>query len=158
MNQKKGLSVKGLANIGTILDRGELPVMEAPKADKPMTPLAIAQRAWAATQHGTHIELRKDGFFAAVQDAYQQGRSEGLAQSGHMEKLLNEQYASRISGLVPAVVAAVMEQIGMTELVLDMDAVKTVFNRCAIDYTGSIGVAGDFVTYKLAFKADVVPQ
>jgi len=159
--KKKEVSVKGLANIGKLLDRGVVLTSEAPKADKLDTLGAIAEK----TSHKVFGVMQTSGKHravhhcveAGVREAHKLGQVEAVKQSEIVEKMLNEQYEGRTSALLPAVAAVIMEQLGMTDMTLDLDAIETVFERCTIDYElNHGGPAGNFISYTLSHLADKV--
>jgi hypothetical protein len=144
----KNKSVKGLANIAQLLNRGDLAVAPAaPKrerrscidietktnekivaavglqSERPHTDAATAQ-----------IALLANYVRAAVRDAYNLGHADALDQNSQVERLLEKQYQKRTEVTMPAVVAGIMEQLGMSAMTLDLAHLATVFDRNQISY------------------------
>lgn len=152
-------SVSGLQNIGTLLARNEavtnVPPVKTVKVEpadvqkeivkKTMSALSYLPKTVDFAAHGKYVK-------AAVREAYDQGHAAALKQNELVQSILDQQYKSRNANVVPAVVAAVMEQIGMHSLSLDLGDVATVFERVSINYE----VAGETVSYTLEFKSDKV--
>lgn len=151
MTSKRTPSVSGLANIGVLLQGQSNYAKPAPAArshNLQGIALHTARKLLDADQ-SEHARLVS----AAVKEAYNAGHAEGLAQGSAVETLLNAQYDSRTRMLVPTVVAAIMDQLGMQEMTLDLNAVSTTFKRVALNF--SLSDAG-VVEYKLTPIEEVV--
>ena len=146
MNQK--VSVTGLQNIGKLMERNSAAI--AKPAEKP-TEYAKRQAIVKKTVEAAGFSCGDARFIdAAVREAYNAGHADAFAQSQAVDALLDKQYKARTNLTMPAVVAAVMEQTGMGALLLDLDDVATVFDRCQIDYS----VQNNVIEYSLSFKSD----
>lgn len=146
---KKGMSVRGLASIGALLERADAP------AAAPVRPNggkeAIIEKTLEKMQSFTGGDL--SGIVtAAVREAFNLGHAAALDQNNEIERLINKRFDTKTQMAMPAICAAVMEQLGMTELLLNLDDVGTVFDRCAIDFESSND--GSYITYTLRHKAD----
>lgn len=156
--QKKNgtaLSVKGLANLGEFMSRVPTASVEpAPPKDskEAIVKKTVAALPLGAAVHRADIERIVT---AAVREAFNLGHSVGMFEKVSIEDLLNKQYESRTALTLPAAVAAIMEQTGMEGLVLDLDAVATVFDRCKLDMAvNPVDEKGDLIEYKLTHFAD----
>jgi hypothetical protein len=138
----KNTSVKGLANIAQLLNRGDLAAAPAaPKRERRDTNDITARTA--EKLHAAVGDIASDsqmvliqGFVrAAVRDAYNLGHADALDQNNQVERLLDKQYQKRTEVTMPAVVAGVMEQLGLTSMTLDLAHLATVFERNQITYT-----------------------
>jgi hypothetical protein len=138
----KNKSVKGLANIAQLLNRGDLAAAPAaPKRERRDTNDITARTA--EKLHAAVGDIASDsqmvliqGFVrAAVRDAYNLGHADALDQNNQVERLLDKQYQKRTEVTMPAVVAGVMEQLGLTSMTLDLAHLATVFERNQITYT-----------------------
>lgn len=153
-NSSKPMSVKGLANIGALLERGDLPKAPAPAPkrdrrtleqiearthEKIVASIQGNERCSASNLVGHYLK-------AALREAYNSGHADALDQNGAVEALLEQQYDARTRLTTPAVVAAVMEQLGSTEMTLDLSMFATVFERKKIDFSVS---DQDVITYTL---------
>ena len=155
----KKISVTGLQNIGALIQRNAATIPPKPvdKADAYAKRRAIVEKTMgkmpALKVHnmvpGWHEALRTF-IDAAVREAWDASHADALMQNQVVEAILNKQYETRNNLTMPAVVAAVMEQSGMSTMVLDLEAVATVFDRTQLDYD----VAGTTVAYSLRFGAD----
>lgn len=158
MTKTKG-SVKGLANIATLIARAPDALAPAP------TPKAhgITAESIIAKTVGRLVSLPRDvdngavGKYvkAAVTEALNLGHSMAVGQNNMVEDLLKKQYDARTALTMPAVVAAIMEQTGQDTLVLDMDALATVFSRCRIEHDSMDDVGQpNTLEYRLHYLAD----
>lgn len=133
--KNKGMSVSGLANIGSLIGRADLPT-------------APPKNAAASRRTKEQIVTKTLGYFgegsaalyrryieAAVRDAYNLGHADALDQNSAVEKLLEKQFDARTKVTMPAVVAGVMEQQGLSSMTLDLAMMSTVFDRLNIEYT-----------------------
>lgn len=146
MKNEQNLSVNGLANIAKLLDKGPTPPVAA-KPDSRVLISDISRKTYSNIGKIVFCEIPNDKDFqaaqiqrfldAAVRDAYRLGRTEALAQNSVVEAALEKQYADRTESLVPAVVGAVMEQLGLIEVALDLDQLGTVFSRNRIEFSAS---------------------
>lgn len=158
MNQKK--SVKGLANIAALLNRTDIPVHQpAPNSkrrdlngifnhtrEKVEAAAGVAPDGRPQTDaFKSQRELMKTYINAGIRDAYNLGHAEALEQNNQVEKLLENQYAVRTRVTTPAVVCAVMEQLGTESMTLDLGRMATVFDRLDIQYT--LDADTDIMTY-----------
>lgn len=152
-NQK--LRVNGLANIGQFMAR--VPASTAPTAPPKKSAEAIIAKTMNAIPLGAtgcKPEIERI-FTAAIREALNLGHALALAQNDMVEALLNKQYDARTALTLPAAVAAIMEQTGMSELTLDLSAVATVFDRCKLDMAANaVDEHGDIIEYKLRHTAD----
>lgn len=151
------LSVKGLANIGQLMQRNPDVINPHPtksQVQKKMDRAAIVQKTVTAliphmertvTAQITHIVE------AAVRNGADLGHNEALDQNGAVEAMLEKQFAERNKLAVPAVVAAVMEQLGMTSLVLDLPHVATIFKRSKLTWNMT---DNGMIEYRLEHNAD----
>lgn len=155
MNDKRKMSVSGLQNIGALLSKADVPAVVTTKTGKE----AIVEKTIAAmgTSHHWTPEGVRRYVGAAVREAYNLGHADALTQNEIVESLLQQQYESRTLLTMPTVIASVMEQLGMTDLMLDLNSVVTVFKRCRIEFEAHQPTGGDVITYKLSHLADVVP-
>lgn len=160
-NQK--LSVSGLANIGKLLNRGELPKPVPVQKDVRKSQDTIIEKTvnklLAKVPSNMRDAWRAEIIIlvtAAVREAYNLGHADSLTQSAAVETLLDKQYRARTELTMPAVVAAVMEQLGMTTMTVDLEALATVFDRVRIDMIPMMGAAGEFVEYRLVHKSDEI--
>jgi hypothetical protein len=151
------MSVNGLANIGAFMSR-------VPTANVDPAPPKSSQEAIVTKTVGAltpHAKITSDAISkvvaAAVREAFNLGHATALAQNDMVEALLKKQYDARTQLTLPAAVAAIMEQTGMDELILDLTAVSTVFDRCKIDMAvNPVDDKGDLIEYKLTHFADEV--
>lgn len=146
MNKK---SVKGLANIAQLLNRGDLAAAPAaPKRERRSTDDIVTKThekvvaaVGLASDHphtraaSAQIALLDNYLRAAVRDAYNLGHADALDQNSQVERLLDKQYQKRTEVTMPAVVCAVMEQMGLNSMTLDLAHMASVFERCAITFT-----------------------
>lgn len=156
--KKQKISVRGLANIGALLDRADTPAPAPLKStENKLTRESIIDRTVAKLSSVTaeSAVMPFDAWIrkvvtAAVRDAWQTAHAQALAQSNAVDVLLERQYASRTMHITPAIVASVMEQLGLSNMVLDMRLVGTVFERNALDF--SVSDLGDrqIVDYTMA--------
>lgn len=140
----RGHSVKGLANIGMLMSRGDLPKQAPPEPKRERrTHVQIHDRTMekvgAALSHlpgmtATQINLIENYVRAGLRDSYNCGHADALEQNSAVEALLEQQYQSRTRLTMPAVVAGVMEQQGLSSMTLDLAHMATVFKRCNFDY------------------------
>lgn len=146
---KKGMSVRGLANIGTLLNRADAPAAEPvqPKGSKE----AIIEKTLAKMQSFTGGDLRAI-VTAAVREGFNLGHAAALDQNNEIERLINKRFDAKTQMAMPAICAAVMEHLGMTELTLVLSDVATVFDRCRIEYEASDD--GAFIAYNLRHLSD----
>jgi hypothetical protein len=140
----KNKSVKGLANIAQLLNRGDLAVAPAvPKRERRDTndiSTRTAEKLHAAVGHiasDSQMVLIQGYVRAAVRDAYNLGHADALDQNSQVERLLEKQYQKRTEVTMPAVVAGVMEQLALSSMTLDLAHLATVFDRNKITYTVS---------------------
>lgn len=159
--KKQKISVRGLANIGALLDRADTPAPAPLKStENKVTRESIIDRTverlvtsgdYASQDAYAVAEARSRKLVtAAIRDAWQAAHAQALAQSNAVDVLLERQYASRTMHITPAIVASVMEQLGLSNMVLDMRLVGTVFERNALDF--SVSDLGDrqIVDYTMA--------
>jgi hypothetical protein len=139
-------SVKGLANIAQLLNQGGvLAAAPAPKRERRDTNDIFAK---TRDKIDAALGLLEDGKFepakvslfenylkAAIRESYNLGHADALDQNGEVERLLDKQYQKRTEVTMPAVVAGVMEQLGLTSMTLDLAHLATVFERNQITYT-----------------------
>lgn len=142
MNQNKH-SVKGLANIGALISRTDLPTHTAPtrerrdingifnRTNEKMQAAAPIGQVLTVTQRN----LMATYLNAALREAHSLGHAEALEQNSEVERLLEKQYEARTKVTMPAVVAAVMEQSGLASMTMDLALMATVFQRQKIEYT-----------------------
>lgn len=159
--KKQKMSVTGLANIGALLGRADTPAPAPLKSTtNKLTRESIIDRTverlvtsgdYASQDAYAAADARARKLVtAAVRDAWQTSHAEALAQSNAVDVLLERQYAARTMHITPAIVASVMEQLGLSNMVLDMRLVGTVFERNALDF--SVADLGDrqVVDYTMA--------
>jgi hypothetical protein len=153
------MSVNGLANIGAFMSR--VPTANVDPAPPKSSQEAIVAKTVdnvreAYSKPGAGITIERC-VAAAVREAFNLGHAAALAQNDMVEQLLKKQYDARTQLTLPAALAAIMEQIGMDELILDLTAVSTVFDRCKIDMAvNPVDEQGDLIEYKLTHFADEV--
>jgi hypothetical protein len=137
-------SVKGLANIAQLLNRGDLAAAKpAPKRERRDTNDIFdrtREKIEAAIPLGANLDPKHwsliDTYLkAGLRDAYNLGHADALDQNSQVERLLEKQYDARTKVTMPAVVAAVMEQMGLTSMTMDLALMATVFQRNQITYT-----------------------
>lgn len=151
---KKGMSVSGLANIGQLLDRAEVPA-EQPKVVRGSKEAIVAKttegirEAYSTPGAAATIERY---ITAAVREAFNLGHAEALDQNGEIERLINKRFDAKTQMAMPAICASVMEHLGMTELTLELNSVATIFDRCRVEFEASDD--GGFITYFLRHKSD----
>lgn len=140
----KNKSVKGLANIAQLLNRGDLAVAPAaPKRERRDTndiSTRTAEKLHAAVGHiasDSQMVLIQGYVRAAVRDAYNLGHADALDQNSQVERLLEKQYQKRTEVTMPAIVAGVMEQLGLSSMTLDLAHLASVFDRNQISYVVS---------------------
>lgn len=153
MNQKK--SVNGLANIAALLNRSDIPLHQpAPKRERrdlngifhhTREKIMAAIPPMVASDHVSHRALFETFLLAGLRDAYNLGHAEALGQGSEVERLLEQQYETRTRVTTPAVVGAMMEQLGMESMVFDLARMATVFERLNIQYT--LDADADLMTY-----------
>lgn len=148
-----GLRVGGLENIGKLL--AQAPEAHAPApTPKPAGP--TLESIVAKTVEAGGFSCGDAKFIgAAVREALNLGHAMAVGQNNMVEDLLKQQYAARTALTMPAVVAAIMEQTGIDSLVLDLDAVSTVFSRCRLEHDTleAVGHAST-IEYMLVYLAD----
>jgi hypothetical protein len=141
MNKK---SVKGLANIAQLLNQGGvLAAAPAPKRERRDTNdifMRTREKVQAAIPLGANLDPKHwaliDNYLkASMREAYNVGHADALDQNSQVERLLDKQYQKRTEVTMPAVVAGVMEQLGLSSMVLDLALMATVFDRHKITYT-----------------------
>lgn len=162
MDKKTEQRVKGLANIGTLMARNPDAVKPVPTA-QPQAKVsrdAICQRTIGNLQGITldqHQGVMRRIVEAAIREGYNAGHAAAFEQNGAVEKLLEQQYEARTKLTLPAAVAGIMEQLGMDELHLELDALSTVFTRQRIEFVvepSTTDIPVDFVKYTLHALAD----
>lgn len=150
MNSKRKLSVTGLANIASLLTKADLEPQPVRVPGKPRaTQTTIAQKTIDA------LPIRAQGddpsigriVVAAVREAYNLGHADAMVQSETVDALLKQQYDARTKLTMPAVVAAVMEHLGTSELVMHLPTVATVFDRNRIEY--AVDDSGEWINYTM---------
>lgn len=161
-NGNRGVSVKGLAALGTLLNRADLPnTPTAPKRErrtldqiydrtheKIVASIEGNERCSAASILGHYLK-------AALREAYNSGHADALDQNSAVEKLLEQQYDARTKMTLPAAVAWIMEQRGIPEMTLDLSMLATVFDRQHIDF--SIATA-DESTELIAYRITPIDE
>lgn len=90
----------------------------------------------------------------AVTNAYSMGRRDARIEAEAVQAMTESVLESRASHILPAAVAAVMENIGLTSLTLDLAAVASVFSRVSVDYELIDDGDGVSVEYRLTYKED----
>ncbi len=155
--------VKGLANIGALISRA--PEAIAPPAepkghgitldgifDKTIGNMLVMAPPTAREAFKPEVSRILK---AALREAFNLGHAAAVGQNNMVDELLAKQYDARTSLTMPAVVAAVMEQTGMDTLVLDLDAVGTVFTRCRLEHDTLADVGHpSTLEYRLIYRAD----
>lgn len=138
MNNKRVIG-KGLASIGALIGRADLPT-EPVKRER-VTREGIVLKTFEkimAAQTNADPKSRNDlvsiYLSAAVREAHSLGHAEAIEQNSQVERLLEKQYDARTKVTMPAVVAGVMEQCGNETMVLDLNLMATVFERNEITY------------------------
>jgi len=137
------LRVHGLANIGALLDRGDLPKAPppAPKRERRTRDEIISRTmekigaAVGGNATATQMSLVREYVNAAVRDAHSLGHAEALDQNHAVERLLDQQYEARTKLTMPAVAAGIMEQLNMPSMTLDLALMASVFKRNQIDFS-----------------------
>lgn len=157
----RSVSVKGLANIGALLNRTDLPTVQtAPKRERRTrdeiaartTEKILAALPLGANLDPTHKQLIATFIQAGVRDAYNGGHADAIDQNSAVEKLLEQQYDARTKMTLPAAVAWVMEGRGLSSMTLDLGHLATVFDRNHIDFDVS---DGDIINYRLTPRDEV---
>lgn len=163
----KNKSVKGLANIAQLLNQGGvLAAAPAPKRErrdqndivtKTHTKIVAAVGLESEHPHSraatAQIALLENFVKAAVRDAYNLGHADALDQNNQVERLLDKQYQKRTEVTMPAVVAGVMEQLGLSSMTLDLALMATVFDRQKITYTLSDENVIEYTTQPVGTEA-----
>lgn len=91
----------------------------------------------------------------AIHDAYALGQQQAKAEAAMLHDAMVSTHEKRAEFVVPAAVAGIMEQCGMTDLSLNFKELATVFERCKI----TVEVPDDLnVRYTLTHLADKVQQ
>jgi hypothetical protein len=139
MSDDRKLRVNGLANLASLMVRNPDVLKQAATPVKPPKESrdAICQRTIGNLQGLTlnqHQGVMRRIVEAAVREAYNAGHAAALVQNGAVEDALSQQNEARTRYTLPTAVAAIMEHIGMDELVLDLDAVASVFKRNRIEF------------------------
>ena len=160
------MKVTKLSDLGTLLlrnadpglanatDRAGIPLTDpAPQGD---TVVSILRKAMVdAAGFSESSEGMRKVLHQAISSAYTLGTVQAKNEHAAIHEAAQQTYESRQAFTLPAAVAAIMDQTGMTELTLDMHAVASVFTRCSIDYRLCTGVDGrNDVHYKLSYFAD----
>lgn len=156
MNSKRKLSVTGLANIASLLTKADLEPQPIHLPGKPRaTKESIVEKTYARLPAMSADDLKRTNTLieAAVREAYNLGHADAMVQSETVDALLKQQYDARTKLTMPAVVAAVMEHLGTSELVMHLPTVATVFDRNHIEYT--VDDSGDWIEYKLRPTGEV---
>jgi hypothetical protein len=130
----KEKSVRGLANIGLLVTAGALRA-NPPKQDERDVKQRIIDKTVAALL--PHLKITKEAaskiVTAAVREAFNAGHANALDQNSMVEELLKKQYNARTELTLPVAAMAIMEQTGLSDILLDMDAVASVSSRCRIE-------------------------
>jgi hypothetical protein len=147
MTKQTKASVKGLANIGALLDRG-VPAAPAtaPKRERRDTSQIFQrtrEKIYAAIPLGANLDPKHKALIetylkGAIGEAYNCGHADALEQNSAVESLLDKQYEARTKLTLPTAVAAIMEQRGLATMTLDLEQVATVFERQHIDFSVAI--------------------
>lgn len=130
---KKPKHVNGLANIGLLVAGATM--RNAPKQDERDVKDKIVQKtlsALAARAGGIDHGFDK-AVTAAVREAFNAGHANALEQNSMVEELLKKQYSARTELTLPVAAMAIMEQVGLPSILLDLDAVATVSSRCRVE-------------------------
>lgn len=160
-----GLRVSGLENIGKLVARAPEAVAPAPTpkvhgitAESIVTKTLSNLRSFGGGSAGEAISVEAHNLAiigAAVREALNLGHSMAVGQNSAVEELVKKQYDARTALTMPAVVAAIMEQTGIDSLVLDLDAVGTVFKRCRLEHDTLEAVGHpNTMEYSLVYLAD----
>jgi hypothetical protein len=154
----RGVSIKGLANIGALLNRTDLPTTTtAPKRERRDTnqiyhrtrekiQAAVNDLPGSPDVIRTRMQLIETYLLAGLREAYNGGHADALDQNSAVEKLLEQQYDARTKMTLPAAVAWIMEGRGLSSMTLDLAHLATVFDRQKIDFDVS---DGEIITYRL---------
>jgi len=162
---KPKLSVRGLANIHVLLAKADQP---APEPAKPTTTReAIIQRTverlvtsadYSGQDAYASAESRARKLVtAAVRDAWEAGHLASLAQNAAVDAIVKQQYETRTSHAVPAVVASVMEHLGRDTFMLDLHMVASVFERNTLEFSVIEVDNKHVVDYTLVARDDAAP-
>lgn len=150
-------SVKGLENLKSLV----LPVMLAQKVAPAEQPKregadAIIAKTVAKLAEGTAASPKYLApiIAAMVREAVNLGHAMAVGQNDMIEDLLAKQYKARTDLTMPVVIAAVMEQLGMQEMMIDLDTLATVFSRCRIEQNMLESDDHNAIIYKLRYLAD----
>jgi hypothetical protein len=135
-------SVKGLANIGTLVGRADLPVQPPVKRERRDVNAIFhrtREKIEAAIPLGANLDPKHKAMIetyllAGLREANNVGHADALEQNSAVEKLLEKQYEARTKVTMPAVAAGIMEQRGLSSMTLDLALMATVFQRCKIEY------------------------
>jgi hypothetical protein len=139
---KNKASVKGLANIASLIGRSDISTAPPRPRITRASSESIVERtvekisaAVGANSTATQMALVKNYVQSAIRDTYNIGHADALDQNSQVERLLEKQFDARTKVTMPAVAAGFMEQMGLTSMTLDLAHLATVFSRNQIDYT-----------------------
>jgi hypothetical protein len=131
-------SIKGLANIGLLVAGAALRAAP-PKPKEADVKAAIIKKTLGAMPNTLdaskpHVISQVERIVtAAVREAFNAGHANALDQNHMVEELLKKQYKARTELTLPVAAMAIMEQTGLSDITLDLDAVATVSSRCRIE-------------------------
>ena len=134
MKQK---SVKGLENIGKLVVGAAL--THAPRPVERDMKQAIIDKTMGAMLNSLdtskpHVVSQVGRILAAcVREAFNAGHAQALVQNDMVEVLLKKQFDTRTKLTLPVAVMAIMEQSGMSSMLLDLEAVATINQRCRVE-------------------------
>jgi hypothetical protein len=135
----KEKSVRGLANIGLLVSAGALRANPPKPKDEGDVKAAIIKKTLGAMPNTLdaskpHVIAQVERIVtAAVREAFNAGHANALDQNSMVEELLKKQYTARTELTLPVACMAIMEQTGLSDILLDMDAVASVSSRCRIE-------------------------
>lgn len=142
------LVTSGKLKVGTVCDPA--PLVHAKT-------LADMLADFAGKFHDSHLsDEQVQRVQDIIQDAYELGKKHGTREAALALTTIGEVNDKRAAHLLPACVAAIMEQSGITTMNLDLVAVATVFSRCTIDSSMGAAEGLSIVQYRLGHKADGV--
>lgn len=168
---ERGLRVKGLAGIAALLAQAPATAsLEKSQVQVKIDQRAIVEKTLENLKcfvNGSAGEMpvvqahNERVLKAAVREAYNLGHGDALDQNGMADALLEEKYGERMKLTIPVAVASIMEHVGLSTLVLDVNALSTVFERCNLDFVAheiDEDNKRDWIEYTLTHKADDQPQ
>jgi hypothetical protein len=151
----KEKSINGLANIGLLVAGAALRAAPPKPKEADVKAAIIKKTVGAMPNHldptsPRTVDAVQRIVTAAVREAFNAGHANALDQNHMVEELLKQQYKTRTELTLPVAAMAIMEQSGMSSLLLDLDAVATVNDRCRVEMIPD----GNYMRFDLRVKGD----